>query len=574
VSSIGEEITRVYLTHDESVVTARQRTRDIAELIGFDRLEQTRVATAVSELARNARRYAGGGEVRIRCGPDRLQVDVIDEGPGIPNLDEVLSGAYVSSTGMGRGLIGVRLMMDEFIISAPAGRGTRVTVAKRLPVGKPVSSPRTLRDELSKRGTRSPFDEVSRQNEELLQALGEVRRRQQEMLALNRELEETNQGVVALYAELDDRAERLVEADERKSRFLADMSHELRTPLNSIIALSELLLSGTPALVGEQMTQVSFIRRVAEDQLRLIGDLLDIAKIEAGRLELNLTDTTVAELFVILRGQLRPLLLGGAVELRFDFPGEAIELRTDEDKLMQIIRNLVSNALKFTPRGEVLVRAERDGDHLRLEVSDTGIGIAPQNLTRIFEEFVQIPGELQREGHGTGLGLPLTRKLVGLLGGEIDVRSAVGTGTTFTVTLPRSGSVAATLPDLTGAVLVVDDDEASRYVVETHLRGTAWRTVSADGGPAALAALTGSVPAAMILDFAMPEIDGLEVLRRLRENERTAAIPVILHTSRVLDAGERERIASFGASVLDKAETSRTALLAALADATRGARDG
>ena len=351
------------------------------------------------------------------------------------------------------------------------------------------------------------------------------------------------------------------------------MSHELRTPLNSIIALSEMLLSGTPALVGEQMTQVSFIRRVAEDQLRLIGDLLDIAKIEAGRLELNLTDTTVAELFVILRGQLRPLLLGGAVELRFDFPGEPIELRTDEDKLMQIIRNLVSNALKFTPRGEVLVRAERDGDHLRLEVSDTGIGIAPQNLTRIFEEFVQIPGELQREGHGTGLGLPLTRKLVGLLGGEIDVRSAVGTGTTFTVTLPRSGSVAATLPDLTGAVLVVDDDEASRYVVETHLRGTAWRTVSANGGPAALAALTGSVPAAMILDFAMPEIDGLEVLRRLRDDERTAAIPVILHTSRVLDAGERERIATFGASVLDKSDTSRTALLAALADATRGVRD-
>ena len=213
---------------------------------------------------------------------------MIDDGPGIPNLDEVLSGEYVSSTGMGRGLVGVRLMMDEFEISAPPGRGTRVTVAKRLPAGAPAPSPRALRDELVRRGARSPFDEVTRQNEELLQALGEVRRRQQEMVALNRELEETNQGVVALYAELDDRAERLVDADERKSRFLADMSHELRTPLNSIIALSELLLSGEPALVGEQVTQVAFIRRVAEDQLRLVGDLLDIAKIEAGRLELDL----------------------------------------------------------------------------------------------------------------------------------------------------------------------------------------------------------------------------------------------------------------------------------------------
>src|SRR4051794_2521668 len=557
---------RVPLGHDESVVTARQRTRDIAELVGFDRLEQTRVATAVSELARNARRYAGGGEVRIRCTNTALQIEVSDEGPGIEHLEQVLAGA-------GRGLVGVRLMMDEFEISAPPGRGTRVTVSKRLPAGVPAPDPRALRDALSERGAHSPFDEVSRQNEELLQALGEVRRRQQELLALNRELEETNQGVVALYAELDDRAERLAEADERKSRFLADMSHELRTPLNSIIALGELLLSGEPPLVGEQVTQVSFIRRVAEDQLRLIGDLLDIAKIEAGRLEPTLADVTLGELFVILRGQLRPLLAGGDVELRFDAPPAPITLRTDEDKLMQIVRNLVSNALKFTPHGEVVVRASADGAHASIEIADTGIGIAPENLGRIFEEFVQLPGELQREGHGTGLGLPLTRKLVGLLGGEIDVRSLLGAGTTFTVRLPVGGVAVASLPDLAGAVFVVDDDEAARYVVETHLRGTAWRTVAADGGVAALAALEASVPAAIILDYAMPEVDGLEVLHRLRADPRTAAVPVILHTSQVLDGQERARLQGLGASLLDKAETSRTALLAALAEATRGAPD-
>src|SRR3954447_26329163 len=161
----SEEITRVPLGHDEGVVTARQRTRDIAELVGFDRLEQTRVATAVSGLARNARRYANGGEVRIRCSSSELQVEVIDEGPGIPNLDEVLSGTYVSSTGMGRGLVGVRLMMDAFQISAPPGGGTRVRGAKRLPPGTPPPNPRVLRDELSQRGARSPFDEVTRQNE-------------------------------------------------------------------------------------------------------------------------------------------------------------------------------------------------------------------------------------------------------------------------------------------------------------------------------------------------------------------------------------------------------------------------
>ncbi len=115
------------------MVSARQRARDVAELLGFDRLEQTRIATAVSELARNAHRYAGGGEVRISCGPDRIQVEVRDEGPGIPNLEEILRGEYTSQTGLGRGLIGVRQLMDEFEITAPAERGTRVIVAKRLP---------------------------------------------------------------------------------------------------------------------------------------------------------------------------------------------------------------------------------------------------------------------------------------------------------------------------------------------------------------------------------------------------------------------------------------------------------
>src|SRR4051812_43137617 len=144
---IGDELSRVDLRHDEGVVTARQRARDIAELLGFDRLEQTRIATAVSELARNARRYAGSGEVRFSCTATQLGIAVVDEGPGIANLDEVLSGSYSSSTGLGRGLIGVRLLMDAFEISAPSGVGTRVAVAKRLPPRALVPDARLLRAE-------------------------------------------------------------------------------------------------------------------------------------------------------------------------------------------------------------------------------------------------------------------------------------------------------------------------------------------------------------------------------------------------------------------------------------------
>ncbi len=139
---------------------------------------------------------------------------------------------------------------------------------------------------------------------------------------------------------------------------------------------------------------------------------------------------------MLLRGQLRPLIKGTEAELRFEFPATPVTLHTDEGKLMQVLRNLVSNAVKFTPRGEVIVSAAPVGDDVRFEVRDTGIGIAPEDLPRIFDEFVQIPGELQRSGQGTGLGLPLARKLIGLLGGELSATSQAGSGTTFTVTVP------------------------------------------------------------------------------------------------------------------------------------------
>jgi signal transduction histidine kinase len=567
----AEEIARVDLLHDEGVVAARQCARDVADLLGFDRMEQTRIATAVSELARNAHRYAGGGLVRLTRHADRLQIEVADQGPGIPHLDDVLQGRYQSATGMGRGLVGVRLLMDEFDIDATPGRGTRVTVAKRLPAGSLAPVARDLRDELSRRGSRSPYDEVTRQNEELLQALGEVRARQQELVALNRELEETNRGVVALYAELDDRAERLRDADDRKSRFLADMSHELRTPLNSIVALTELLLSGDPPLVGEQVTQVGFVRQMAEEQLRVVGDLLDIAKIEAGHLELALADVSVAELFAGLRGQLRPLAVDGAVDLRFDAAPGLPLLHTDEGKLIQVLRNLVSNALKFTPGGHVLVSAEPAGQDVVFRVRDTGIGIAPGDLTRIFDEFVQIPGELQSRRKGTGLGLPLARKLIGALGGRIDAVSEQGAGTTFTVRMPPSPAApVADVPDVTGTVLIVDDDETARYVVEAHLRDSAWAVTAVPSGEAALAALTAGRPAAVVLDLSMAGLDGIEVLRRLREQPQTADLPVVVHTSRLLDDRDAARITALGAVILDKSTTSRSELLNALAHVTGG----
>jgi CheY-like chemotaxis protein/two-component sensor histidine kinase len=350
----------------------------------------------------------------------------------------------------------------------------------------------------------------------------------------------------------------------------------LRTPLNSIVALTELLLDGEPPLAAEQAKQVGYIRRMADDQLRLVSDLLDMAKIEAGRVDVDLTDVSIAELFALVRAQLRPLVSEEAVTLRFVAEPDLPPLHTDEALLAQVLRNLVSNAIKFTPAGEIIVRAERDGEAVRLSVSDTGIGIAPSDLDRIFDEFVQIPSALQRHGKGTGLGLALVIRLVGLLGGRVSATSTPGEGSTFEVSLPahRDAVLPAEVPDPSGAILVVDDDEAARYVVRTHLGGAGWDVAEVASGSAALAACARGLPLAIVLDLSMPDMDGTVVLTRLRAEERTRAVPVVIHTSRLMADDVRLQVAAQGAQILDKSNTSQVTLRAAVTEAIRGTDGG
>ena len=530
------------------VVSSRQRARQIASLCGFGSQEQARIATAVSELARNVYNYALQGTVEFAIkgeeAPQTLIITIEDEGPGIKNLPLILSGKYHSATGMGLGILGARRLMDQCEITSRPGQGTTIVLKKILPKSAPMLNAKHIGDmgrQLAALPPNALLSEVQQQNIELLSTLAELKARQEELLQLTRELEDTNRGVVALYAELDEKAEHLRRADEMKSRFLSNMSHEFRTPLSSIRALSKLLLNRTDGeLTAEQEKQVQFILKSAESLSELVDDLLDLAKIEAGKIEVRPEIFQVNDLFSALRGMLRPLLTTDAVKLIFEKPPAGCTMFSDEAKVSQILRNFITNALKFTEAGEVRVSASilQEKRAIRLSVTDTGLGIAPEHQQLIFEEFGQVENRFQQKVKGTGLGLPLCRKLAALLGGEVNVESALNKGSTFSATLPlhytvksdiqnphaRKYDVAANSP----GVLFVENHGAPRLLQEEWFNDGGFTCMSASNIHEADEILNAALPAAIVLDAQAEGEDRWSWLMQLKDSERGKHIPVIV----------------------------------------------
>jgi signal transduction histidine kinase len=284
------------------------------------------------------------------------------------------------------------------------------------------------------------LDDVRRQRDRLEVLNNELQETNKGVMALylqlSNELEETNRGVVALYAELDDKSDQLRAASEAKTRFLANVSHELRAPVTAVIGLIRLLSDpDSDPLTPAQAEQIELIRGSAMDLLALVNDLLDLAKAESGRIVPVWSQVDLRAVFGQLRGTLKALLPGPQVRLEVDDPPEGSTIESDEALLSQVLRNLLHNAVKFTERGSVLMRAEKHDRQWVFAVEDTGIGIPRDAHERIFEEFYQVPSRL-RAG-GTGLGLPYARKVVILLGGALTVRSEPGQGSVFTVSLPE-----------------------------------------------------------------------------------------------------------------------------------------
>jgi signal transduction histidine kinase/DNA-binding response OmpR family regulator len=573
----------VAVHHEQDVVGARQRARQLSALLGFEAQDQARIATAVSEIVRNAFRYAGGGEVEFSIegerAPQLLAIHVSDQGRGIAELDSILAGRYRSATGMGLGISGARRLMDHFSIhSGPAGTG--VLMKKVLPDGAPFVGREQVARIARALTTAAPstaLDEVLQQNRELIRTLSELRERQDEVLSVNRELEDTNRGVVALYAELEERADFLRRADETKSRFLSNMSHEFRTPLNSIRALTRLLLERSDGPVNdEQERQLNFISKATEQLTELVEDLLDLAKIEAGKVEVHPAAFSVEELFSALRGMLRPLLVSDKVALRFEAAPGMAPLYSDENKISQILRNLISNALKFTERGEIRVSAEPEGHAwIAFTVADTGIGIAEEDHERIFEEFAQVRNPLQAKVKGTGLGLPLCRRLAYLLGGNITLASALGAGSTFTVRLPvalaapadaeRAPQTAAPQAGAQLTVLVVEDRADNQLIYDKMLRGTSYSVVQARTLHQAKDAVARSRPAAIVLDIMLGTESSWRWLGELKSTPATASLPIIVAS----DVDDPRKGYALGADVYLPKPVERAALLDVLDRLTR-----
>ena len=283
-----------------------------------------------------------------------------------------------------------------------------------------------------------PLAQVRDESQELARLRSEVQSYARQVTVLREELAETNQGVVALYAELDNQASALREATMLKSRFLSYMSHEFRTPLGSIRSIARILLDRLDGdLTDEQEKQLRFIDSSAIELTDMVNDLLDLARIEAGRIAISAEWFEMVDLFAALRGMFRPLLSSSEVTLILEEPVDLPRVYTDHKKLSAILRNYISNSIKFTPTGEIRVSARSSAENLvHFSVSDTGIGIAPEYQEMIFEDFTQVDSPLQKKWRGSGLGLSLSKKLAILLGGSVSMTSEPNVGSTFSVVIP------------------------------------------------------------------------------------------------------------------------------------------
>jgi len=357
-----------------------------------------------------------------------------------------------------------------------------------------------------------------------------------------------------LFTEVEEKGRQLELASQHKSQFVASMSHELRTPLNAIIGLTEMMVTNAARFGTEKAAEpLRRVHRAGQHLLGLINQVLDLSKIEAGKLELNPESVNLAPLIDEVVGTARQLAQQNKNNLVVDAQEKLGALTVDPMRLRQILLNLLSNACKFTTQGEVKLRVRKVADGrnwVEFAVADTGIGMTPEQQAKLFEEFTQADSSTARRYGGTGLGLAITRKLARMMGGDVTVASEPGKGSVFTVRLPAGAERATRAatnggrPPSTDCVLVVDDDATARELIAEQLKAEGFSVATAAGGLEGLKLAKDLRPIAITLDVMMPDLDGWSVLAALRQDPELAEIPVIMIT--ILD--EHRRGVALGAA--------------------------
>ena len=418
-------------------------------------------------------------------------------------------------------------------------------------------------------------------SEKLEEQNRELESQKNELASQSAELTEQN-------SELEMQKKQLGDANQLKTNFISNMSHELRTPLNSVIALSGVLNRRLAEKIpAEEYSFIEIIERNGKNLLALINDILDISRIEAGREEVEITkfnaNHMVNEVVTMIQEQTRQK------KIELVHPDNSIDLfiTSDMTKLRHILQNLISNAVKFTDKGKVEVKARIDNTELKISVCDTGIGISESHLPHIFDEFRQADSSTSRRYGGTGLGLAIARKYATLLGGSISVKSELGHGSEFLLTLPlnfnfkrTSGRMADTTvqkqslkqkPQYRAAasslktILLVEDSEPAIIQLKDILEETGFEIIVAHDGSEALGIIAQTIPDAMILDLMMPGVDGFKVLQTLREAEQTAHIPVLILTAKHITKEELHFLTRNNIhQLIQKGDVNRNELLRAV----------
>lgn len=374
--------------------------------------------------------------------------------------------------------------------------------------------------------------QLEAQTEELQDQAEELQDQAEELQRTSEELQEQN-------TELEAQRNQVESANKLKSEFLSNMSHELRTPLNSIMALSRVLMMQTKDKLDEdEYKYLEIVERNGKKLLLLINDILDLSKIEAGKMEILPGFISLGTLLQMIKENLQTLTEEKGLAFTLSVPDNLPKIETDESKLYQILTNIIGNAVKFTEKGKVDVSVKHDSKNVYIEIKDTGIGISKEMIPHIYDEFRQVDGTTSRPYEGTGLGLAIANKIIKILGGNISVKSVLGKGTVFSIAFPilwyevilkpQTVSFKKMSQSVKKTILVVDDDPKMIKSISEYLHEAGYKVISTSAGKKALKLAEKHQPVAITLDIIMPDMDGWEVLQKLKNNPKTKNIPVII----------------------------------------------